>query len=75
MLLGGNRSSCHSHQHTVEPQVYFVVFVEPGSVVVETIAGEEYHSIVSQSDQDEEGQSSRHEPLIGMARRKKHVLL
>lgn len=42
--------SFQTNQHTVEPQVYFVVFIEPGSIVVETIAWEEYHDVVSQSD-------------------------
>lgn len=56
----------HSHQHTVEPQVHFVIFVEPGPIVVETVAGEEYHDVVRQGDQDEESQSSGHLPLIGM---------
>ncbi len=55
--------SLQTDQHTVEPQVGFVVFVEPGSVVVETEAGEEYYTVVGQSDEDEDSKRSRHQPL------------
>ncbi len=64
-----------ANQDTVEPQVYFVVFAEPGSVVVETEAGEEYHDVVSQGDEDEESQRSRHQPLIGMKNIRMYILL
>lgn len=47
MLNTSLESSVRTHQDTVEPQVDFVVFVEPGSVAVKTVAGEEYHHVVS----------------------------
>lgn len=65
MLNTSLESSFRTHQDTVEPQVDFVVFVEPGSVAVETVAGEEYHHVVSRGDQDEENHCGKHQPLIG----------
>ena len=51
-----------------------MVLCQPRSVVVETDAGEEYHEVVSEGDEDEEGKRSRHQPLIGMEDRKKDML-
>lgn len=65
MLNTSLESSVRTHQDTVEPQVNFVVFVEPGSVAVKTVAGEEYHHVVSWGDQDEENHCGKHQPLIG----------
>ena len=58
--VGGSRYKT-SHQHTVEPQVHVVVLAEPGSIVVEAVAGEEYHQVVGQGDEDEDGQSRGHQ--------------
>ena len=66
MLNTSLESSFGTHQDTVEPQVDFVVFFEPGSIAVDTVAGEEYHHVVSQGDQDEENQGGNHRPLIGV---------
>lgn len=57
---------CCTNQHTDEPQVYFVVFVEPGPMIIDTIAREEYHDVARQVDQDEESQCDGHQPLIGI---------
>lgn len=75
MLNMNLRLSFPTDQHTVEPQVYSVVFVEPGSIAVETVAGEEYHNVVSRRDQDEESQCSRHQPLIGMKNIRESILV
>lgn len=53
----------NSYQHTMEPQIYFVVFVEPGSINMETMAGEEYYDVVGQGNQDEKSQGSRNKPF------------
>lgn len=51
---------CHTNQHTEEPQVCFVIFLEPGSINVKPMADEAYHGVVRQDDQDEKGQCSYH---------------
>jgi len=39
-----------------------MIFVEPGSVKMEAVAGEGDHGVVGQDDQDEEDQRYQHRP-------------
>lgn len=55
---------CHTDQHTEEPQVCFVVFLEPSSINMKPIAGEAYHGVVCADDQDEKNQCSNHRSLV-----------
>ncbi len=55
---------CPTNQHTDEPQVCFVVFIEPGSISMKSMADEEYHGVVCADDQEEENQCGNHNPLV-----------
>lgn len=63
--VGGKKPAAHSstNQQSMEPQVHFVVFVEPCSILAKPPAGEEYNSIICEGNEDEEGQGSRHDPV------------
>lgn len=54
---------CHTNQHTEEPKVYIVIFLEPWSINIQPMADEAYHGVVCADDQDEENQCSNHDSL------------
>lgn len=66
---------CQTNQHTEEPQVYFVVFLQPGSINMKSMAGEEYHGVVCADDQDEENQCSNHHSLVRHKNSRKTLIL
>lgn len=54
----------HTDQYTEEPQVCFVVFMEPGSINMKSMADEAYHGVVCADDQDQKNQCSDHHSLV-----------
>lgn len=44
--------SSHTDQHAKEPQVFSVIFIQPGSINMKSMADEENHGVVSTDDQD-----------------------
>lgn len=51
---------CYTNQHTDEPQVCFMVFLQPGSIDMKPVADEAYHRVVCEDDQDEENHRNDH---------------
>lgn len=52
-----------SHQYPNAPEVYFVIFLQPGSILFEGMTGEDDHHVVCEGNQGKENQSSNHLPL------------
>lgn len=44
--------SFHTDQHAKEPQISSMVFIQPGSINMKSMADEANHGIVSTDDQD-----------------------
>lgn len=52
-----------SHQYPYAPEVYFVIFVQPGSILFESMTGEDYQQIVCEGNQAKDNECSNHRPL------------
>lgn len=63
----------HTYQHPEEPQVCFVVFVEPSSINVNPMADEAYHGVVSADDEDEKHQCRNHQSFLRTDTAEKHI--
>ena len=55
---------CPTNQHTEEPQVCCVVFLEPRPINMKSMADEAYHQVVCEDDQDEKNECCNHYPLV-----------
>lgn len=64
---------CHTNQHTEEPQVCFVVFLEPGSIRMKSMTGEAHHRVVCADDQEEKNQCRNHHSLERHKNSNKHT--
>lgn len=54
--------SCRTDQHSKEPQVHPVIFIEPGAINMQSVADKAQHGVVCSDDQDQQDKGADHHP-------------